>query len=704
VQVCNVSGVAALVPRAVASSFVKGMEAPVRVVSATILDGPDWKAGECRAVVLDRIPGRTLVSGSYTGALSVTSSVGIARRLVTISGPESVPTPAAAKGALATAPLTAERGGPWGEAELDDPGELALRPATAGQALSVPRRCKPKAATTATMGPAVTTGTKTQSTTTTLAPTTTAVPAATPTGATPVSCPFVGNLFNGTHVAKVFVDGPLEEESQQPATLKLRLQDADRVGTYTGALDLAQTPTDPADDVKVSVSVKDGVWFAIGALILGALLSLIPQYILRRVWPKRQLRTRYRAFGARYAIAIAAFNDNRPKTSLPDDWEGPTAEDIETINSAIEDGIKSYERSTVYIDAASAAYKELERSLVQVEDDVDYLEDPQGLAAKLNALEHALKRLTDFLNTRFRTPDAPRLVVPAAALLKGPEPRSTTEDTLQAPGPPTLLVGQALATKDAAQAAIELIATWRRLAEDLLSYEAWWVRLANKATAEDTTWPPSDVEKLKDAVSRLAEAKYELLTVVHARDLTELDTAGDLKRAYADLAYLSGQHGGWPTLHPEALYVTDTHLALFALPATVTRMLGGLPEDAEHTLETWLDRAPAVGGHGATVAQLSATGGIVLAGLALVMTVGAAILTGLSGFYFGKNWGTVEDYLTVIGVAAGAQVVVQTVTGAIGRLLPTTPEQLIKGPAAAILKPPVPAVTPVPAVAAVDAP
>jgi hypothetical protein len=500
VEVCNVSGTTALAPQAFVSEFVEGTAAPESVVTvgpiaAAATDKTSgWQAGECRSVVLMPVSGQTLKSGSYTGVVSITSSVGVARRPVTITGPATVPTPASAKGATDTVALKAQRGGPSRNA--DGELKLLLKPATKDEKLTVPSDCDP------------------------------------PTSGGDVNCPFVGNLFNGTHVAKVFVAGGLDAKTNQPTTLKLRLEDADEVGTYAGALDLAQTP-DPADDVKVSVSVRDGIGWALGALLLGGLISLGSQYGLRSSWPKGRMRRRYRAFAKEYTDAVAAFNAERPKgDGLNDDWEAPTT-DIEVITDALEDGIKSYRNSTVYWDATSDAYQELDRSLALVDDDIACLKDPKRLPETLTVLKKALDDLTVFLNTRCHTPGAPPLVMPAAALLKAPAP--------------TLTVGQASATADAAESATELIASWRAVADEIMGYETWWFRLAHMAKDnEDGLWTDGERDVLKITFSRLAEVKHELATVRDASDLATLDIAGDLKFSYTKLAYLSGLHGGWP--------------------------------------------------------------------------------------------------------------------------------------------------------------
>jgi hypothetical protein len=285
---------------------------------------------------------RDLAAGTYTGVITVTSSVGIARRTLELTAPEAAPTPAAARSLSDTTELTAQRDGPGHDATLDDGGLLLLKRATRGTKLGIPR-CKDD------------------------------------------KCPLVGNLVDGTHVASVFVAGLLNTYRNQPWELPLRIEGADEVGAYTGTIDLAQTPADAADDIKLSVTVKDALWCALVALAIGSLISFLSQYALRTSVPKKRLRNRYRAFAADYKTAVDTFNANRPKKDELSNWSAPSQKSVDEISNAIEEGIKRYRSSTVYWDAASDAFKELDGSLALVEDDIACLKDPERLATRLTA-------------------------------------------------------------------------------------------------------------------------------------------------------------------------------------------------------------------------------------------------------------------------------------------------------------------------------
>ncbi|HET8953306.1 MAG TPA: hypothetical protein VFN44_22480 [Solirubrobacteraceae bacterium] len=644
--VCNVSDVEAQKPIPVISTFQKGTDAPVALMTAEITgdNGETWQAGECRDVVLSVADGVEVAAGSYSGLLTVRSSVGLARRSITLTGPSEVTKPTQAKSATDPATLSATRVTPWTSADLDDPAQLLLVAAAPGQTLTVPRDC-PKSRPTV--------GTK--------------------------PCPFIGNLVNGHQVAKVYVAGALVENQNQPAKLKLRVTRATGAGAYTGKVDLAQTPTDPADDIALTVNVKDAVWCAVIALLIGAGIAFGLQYATRTSWPKKRMRDRYRNFGVNYTSAVDEFNKHRPLQAEVKKWSPPTGAAIGDVKTDIESGIKLYRKSTVYWDASSEGYKELDSSIAQVEDDIDCLRDKLRLADGLTKLEAALKGLATFLTTKYHAPREPAFVLPATALLKGPKP----EEGKDAPGP--LAVGQALTLHKSAKAATALVAAWTELAEDALEYDAWWDRLAKKSKA-DKNWSEEDKETLKDAAAHLAVARHELLAVEDADGLAELHTKRDLHRVYEKLAYLSGAHGGaWPA-------GDDVDAGARSLAMRDMDIAGAVDfgySNVTHALGTWLEDAAEWASDPATAAKLRTVGGVLVASLIIGFTVLMAIATGLATFYFGKDtWGTPDDYFTVIVIGAAAQVLVQGVVDVVNKLLPPAPKQLITGPSAAVLKPP----------------
>lgn len=719
-DVCNVSGATALLPDVAVTRLVAGEADPVDVLEVTLAapaqdKSAGWQAGECRSVVLSRNPKKTLAAGSHTGVVTVTSSVGIARRTVTIAGPTDVATPAAAEGAVAGAELNATRNSLiWKKTSFDDGGTLLLKRVKDNK-LNVPP-CDPskptRSPTSAAADAATTTPTTTSekptttSTRSTTAQTTTGVaapatggtaaadkeqePAKPPAVASEGNCRFVGNLYNGTHVAKVFVaDSVDDNDLEQPASLKLRLDNATQVGKYTGALDLAGT-ADPKDDIKLGVNVNDHWLSALGALVIGAVLfAWLPQGILRRRNPRKRTDARIDGFKNSYMTAIAAFNARPPETPLAP-WQNPKEVAIDDIAEKLREAVRRYWKSTLYFDDTKEAYKELDGSLDYIEDDIACLGQPERLSTKLTALQEALDRLTKFLNKEFCTLEAPRFAVPLAALLKGPAPPTPAEENGTVG---TLKVGQALATADAADDAIALIASWNALADEFVTYRKWWLRLKRDAsqTSNLVPWEPSHLARLDHARSWLAQAEHELLNVADADELAQFDTAADLKRAYGHLAFLGDKHGGWPQTQEtapgdEAEEVPATE---FANALLAYEFADPIPPNKEHAVRHWEAEAGEVKRAAARAPTLKEPKKrLVAAWLAVLLIATSAVAAALSGFYFSENWGTTEDYVTIMVAAVLAQVVVTTIVEAVGRTLLPMPKQLLTGPVAAILKPP----------------
>lgn len=264
VEFCNVDRAAArpIVARALDFGFKRNEKEldekqERNVVSATLGAKGPLAPGRCRKVTLKA--SGTVDPGSYTGVLSVTSGrVGHAHRAVTITVPEPKPKKVAAVGFAAPVAMKANRSAFGGPAEFTGDGHLLLRAPKKDQELTVPQGCPPEESKQDEK-----------------------------------KCPFVGNLRSGSDYALVYVNGEFDDTASDeqpprlPAVLPIRLEDADKIGAYTGSLDLAQTPDDPKDDVKLTATVTDPLGYAIVAFAVGVLISLLSQYVLRRCVPKR---------------------------------------------------------------------------------------------------------------------------------------------------------------------------------------------------------------------------------------------------------------------------------------------------------------------------------------------------------------------------------------------------------------------------------
>jgi hypothetical protein len=660
------------------------------VVTATFKRDPDrpgaakhpgtLNSGECGTVTVS-VTG-AVDSQTYTGVLTVTSAggAGIARKSVIITGPpKAKPKVAKAEGAVDTAAFDARRDHPFPSGAALEGGQLPLKAPSHGVPFKLSDTC-PKRRDLERLE-------QRERTVRNVAPyggrSLEALEAAEKARRAEQdrrrkSCPFVGNVFNGTHVAAIYVDGPRTKPADGLTFLPIRLDRATKIGDYEGALDLENTPSDPKDDIKVKVTVTEAWWWAVAALLLGAVLSLASQWYLRRALPRGQLRQRYRAFGTDYAAAKGCFD----KHVTPDPSDGPAEDpdltgfqipagsEIDKYAHDIEDGLTQYSRSVLWFDDKSEAYKQLDASLDQVDEDIRCWKDETGLASSLTDLKAALADLVQFVDDDFPLPE-PRLAGHAAALLKGRQ----------------LKVGEAKELAADADATTKLVKRWTTMARELKRLNAWWRQL-NK-TVPRSDW--EDVERLDLAGLTVAEATHELLDVREAADFKELRSVRSMQSAYDLLAGLGAKYGWMSPVDPELPAVDDevkTRLAEHHPMASMLLMFVRPPRDRADAVAKLVAAATPGEGTPALPALLSPALRPVAAALVIALSVATGVAAGLVAFYFGKSsWGTVEDYITVIVVGASAQLLVQGVADTVGKLLPPVPDQLISGPAAAKVAP-----------------
>jgi hypothetical protein len=624
---------------------------------------------------------------TYTGVLTVTSAggAGLARRSVIIAAPKVKKSKKVKpEGAVDTETFDAHRDHPFPVGATLVDGRLALKAPPKHTGLEVPSRCPDRRRlqhleqreqdlrTESLLGMTVT-----------RAALEAAAKERKAEQATRRSlCPLVGHLFNRTQVAAVFVDGPPKNSGDGLTFLPIRLDKASKIGDYEGSLDLASTPSNPKDDVKVKVTVTEKWGWAVGALLLGAVLSLVSQYVLRRVWPRRQLRGRCRAFDEDYAGAKTRFDQHvagggasegpgqdaagaTTDASAADltAFQTPASREIAHYVNDVKDGIKRYSRSVVWFDDQSGAYKQIDASIDQVEADIACWNDGTQLAQSLTGLNGALTELLNLVNQEWPMPRKPRLAERAAAVLKGRQ----------------LKVGEA--TEVAAQAAAEtkLVNDWTTRARALKRLYIWWGQLSKRIDK------PEDVELLHRAASALNEATQELLDVGQAADFKELRTTRSMHAAYDLLAVLGATYGWLPATDEklESVGQRDTEYLRHHHPIAATLFTTDRRWPRGPSVAALVQQAASRSGVPARPALLARALPPIAAALVIVFSVAVGVAGGLAAFYFGKTWGTLEDYITVIVLGASAQLLVQGVADTVAKLLPPVPDHLISGPAAA---------------------
>lgn len=556
-------------------------------------------AGHCVQISVKVRPGVAVDPGNYAGVLAATSAgAGIARLPVTIAGPEAIPKSAAIAGAVATAELRATRNGPWGDSHLDDGGKLPLKPPKAGEQLMVGQNCKA------------------------------------PKSGRPdeTRCPFVGNLYNGTHAAHVYLNGR-PEMTKGAVLVPLRVEGADKIGDYDGSLDLAQTGK--ADDsLSVELKVTDAWWCALIAVVLGAALPIVLQLWSGRWRPERKLHDRRRKFKDEYAAGETGFHAFAPGF---DDIHRPPDAAITNYSRTVDTAIRAYAKSSLLFDKESAAYKKIDESIALAEEDADFLGREDGLAKSLRALRSELRALATFLLERYPVGRTPQLARKAAGVLKGSN----------------LAVGEATKRASTADGFVNVLKQWREMAEQVLRYETWARYLARLVSSDE------DKKLLARAAAKLVEVRIELLDAASASDLERVGASRDLDAAYQGLIEIESRLG--PVTLPadprpaeieidwQALGFEESLLAAIDLPG------------AGHSLETWIEEAVDLTVHGARSVAIHKVW-LWIADLgALFIAIVVGVVTGLSIVYFGKTFGTLEDYLTVIVVGAASQVLAKGV-------------------------------------------
>jgi hypothetical protein len=602
---CNVGRTEAVSVQASLTGFsFKQKSSPLEDTNALAAAGvpATLPAGECVPARVKANPGVTVDAGTYPGILVATSAgAGVARLLVTITGPEAVPKPATIAGALDTAELRATRNGPWGDTTLKDGGKLPLKPPKAGEELALgedcvmPKKGKPDEA----------------------------------------KCPFLGNLYNGTHAAHVYVNGK-PEASKGAVLLPLRIEGADKVGDYQGSLDLAQTGN-AQGNVKVKLMVTDALLWAVLAVLLGAALPTYLQLRSGRWRPERKLHERRCDLTNKYTDGEAAFHRNAPDFS---DLHRPTDAAITTYSNGVDKAIRAYAKSVLVFDMASEPYKKIEDSLALAEKDAAFLGSERGLAKSLNALKSELQSLENFLRDHYPVGRAPRLAREAASVLKGGN----------------LEVGEGTKRASTAYGYVAVLKQWRRMAERVLRDELW-ARLLAQHAVSDADFSEDDKKLLAQVAAKLVEVRMELLDASSASDIEQLGTSRDLDTAYQGLADLGSRHGVWVPPAEANLAAIDVDWQALDLRESVLAeidLVGVIDSVGE-----WIEQSEDLIVRAAESVDIRRTLRWLADVGALIVAIVVGVVAGLSTFYFGETFGTTEDYLTVILVGAASQVLVK---------------------------------------------
>lgn len=438
-------------------------------------------------------------------------------------------------------------------------------------------------------------------------------------------CEHLGNLYQGSHVISVVVSGkPTEDQHRALQKLPITLKYAGHnpVGTYEGTLNLEVDGV--AHPIKLKVDFKDAWYCAVIALVIGVGIVLLLQLGEGRWRLKRNLKDRRDRIAAQYKSAHAA---GYPSVRTD-------AEDLDRYLAGIDEAIQRYAGSVVLLDTKSQAYVEIDKALKLAETDLRPLVDADGLGRSLRLLDQETREATKLLGEKQVTRVPQILSLAAEPLAAG-----------------TVKVGEAGKRAKRADELVPLVKRWRELSGRVLLHAIWLKSISGDPRTGQAELSADDAQLLATAGAELFGVRQTLFEeVTDAEDLARIGSSGRLESAVGRIVYLASKLNipmPPPDAHPRD-YAGELwevgYPAIKGPPVTDQAV-------AERSASVDMKPAEPV----ALPPKKSSL--LIFDAVVLAITVAISIIAGLSTFYFGKSFGTLGDYLTVIFTGTAVQVV-----------------------------------------------
>jgi hypothetical protein len=515
-------------------------------------------------------------------------------------------------------------------------------------------------------------------------------------------CPLIGNLYQDDRIVRVRVSGPPRnniEKGVQELPVVLNASNHP-VGSYEGSVTLPGS----SQAIKLKLSATDSwIWAAL-ALLFGAALALGPQLWTGHFSPKSALNERKDEIASRYAGALPGY----PKIKM-----SPTK--LADYTSSVGDEIGRYASSVIMLDTNSTAYKAIEASLDLAAADAKVFNDPSGLKRALDQLQAEVTRATELLEQK-EVEDVPDILKRASALLVAAELMvgEPTQRVKKAEELTPLLVSWIQLTgpvllhavwlrhllnasgKKSAEAALESHpgataaqapkaprqpakatakaaqqpATATRQPAKAAKQPVKATRAATKATQEalatmkreETWWSADDAETLASVGPELWNVRERLFAASDRGALEAARTSEERRFVLTRIEHLAAKLGvssPAPTQAP-----TDFKVPRRRSKDKLTDIDYKIKEAGETlSASSVREEHVTIDAAQARPAQLPPRNRKRFAGdvLVLVSSFLVALVAGLSTFYFGKSFGTLDDYLTVIVVGTAAQAFLKVV-------------------------------------------
>jgi len=445
------------------------------------------------------------------------------------------------------------------------------------------------------------------------------------------ACGFIGNLYQGGHVISIDLRGEaVANPSQHVEELPVRLHAfGHAVGAYEGTVALASAGG-PEQTIKVKVNAKDSWVCAVLALLLGVLLALVPQYYNGRIRPLRELLERNDKLRSLYhATAVAGMS-----IAISEDK-------LQKYTEAVAKEIKSYTKSALLLEQKSEGYKAIDAALKLAEDDAGMFSSDSDFGRSLGRLRQETDATSAMLVNK-EVGDIPEILKAATALLEVSE----------------LGVGEATVRAKRCEEFLPTIKAWRANAQRVLTYAVWLKAVSGKQASLTST---ADKQRLAHAATELFALRQALFEATDAAGITGAQAPCCSDSAFCDITYLAHELDvamPGPDKHPKDVPGDLAEIGYQPPEGFLTAKEVGETPATSHAAAakpaTFRSPRPAM---------------LLIDFLLLGMTIAVAIVAGLSVFYFGKSFGTLEDYLTVIIVGTAAQVVLKAILGQLSTLL-----------------------------------
>jgi hypothetical protein len=482
----------------------------------------------------------------------------------------------------------------------------------------------------------------------------------------------VAVLQSGSSRAYLVRDGSAQPaDARGIAELPVRLEGAASTGAYTGSASFTDADGKTAH-IKLTVSVGDPIWACIGVILLGIFITALATLLSQRTWPSISLYRFRNGLEDRYRDAVDAFNKqtaslNAPKPSAADDTaepgrrgsEEPTlkllvlevdSDAIDLYSRQLKQAYERYVRQHPLVDPDSSDYTALQSLIEKAKDDVDYLADPHGLRKALTDLRDAL---VDFDQSESAEDKSPKL----------------------ADGARNLFVDGAVGVGDAttrgadAAAFTSLLQQWPALLKRLNTLESWAQELRERADNRD--WPHRQIERADATLARVRVALFDTQSpsdfaaqkVIGLLDDAEAFLIDAEKYFRPRLERVAQTKAAAAAVEAESLVAYSASRTRLSLSFQATRLalpMRGVVEQAKQ-----LVRSPAV--EKSVTALAYGTVGVAGYTLVTLLAVGAAVAASLTTVY-SPTFGSLGDYLTVLGIGGASAVASKALIDAIANM------------------------------------